>query len=54
MTPFHSLFPEVAQGEVRCVHIGAGPGSGPLALGYGATSVSACLCRWLARAKDER
>ena len=25
MTPFHSLLPELAQREVRCVHIGASP-----------------------------
>ena len=32
--PFHSLCPEVAQREVRCVHLGAGPGSGPPADEY--------------------
>ena len=25
MTPFHSLLPELAQREVRCVHLGAAP-----------------------------
>jgi hypothetical protein len=25
MTPFHSIFPELAQREVRCVHVGAAP-----------------------------
>lgn len=34
MTPFHSLRPEVAQREVRCVHIGPGPDSGPPADEY--------------------
>ena len=29
MTPFHSLFPELAQREVRCVHLGAVPGVAP-------------------------
>jgi hypothetical protein len=33
MTPLHSILPELAAREVRCVHIGAGPdfapGSGP-------------------------
>lgn len=26
MTPFHSLFPELARREVRCLHFGPGPG----------------------------
>jgi hypothetical protein len=25
MIPFHSVLPELAQREVRCVHLGAGP-----------------------------
>jgi hypothetical protein len=29
MTPFHSLFPELAQREVRCVHLGAAPDGAP-------------------------
>src|SRR5260221_3862209 len=29
MTPFHSLFPELAQREVRCLHLGPSPGSEP-------------------------
>ncbi len=29
MTPFHSLFPELAQREVRCVHLVREPGSAP-------------------------
>jgi hypothetical protein len=29
MIPFHSLFPELAQREVRCVHIGPAPNSVP-------------------------
>jgi hypothetical protein len=29
MIPFHSLFPELAQCEIRCVHIGDGPGAAP-------------------------
>src|SRR5258707_14016392 len=27
MIPFHSLLPELAQREVRCVHLGLAPGS---------------------------
>jgi hypothetical protein len=34
MLPFHSLRPEVAQREVRCVHIGPGPDPGPPADEY--------------------
>lgn len=34
MLPFHSLCPEVAQREVRCVHIGPGPDPGPPADEY--------------------
>jgi len=29
MIPFHSLFPKLAQREVRCVHLGAVPGVTP-------------------------
>ena len=29
MTPFHSLLPELAQREVRCVHLGATPDGAP-------------------------
>ena len=31
MKPFHSLFPELAQREVRCLHLGPAPDSQPLA-----------------------
>jgi hypothetical protein len=34
MIPFHSLLPELAQREVRCVHIGPGPDPGPPADEY--------------------
>jgi hypothetical protein len=34
MLEFHSLCPEVAQREVRCVHIGPGPDPGPPADEY--------------------
>ena len=29
MTPFHSLLPELAQREVRCVHLGSAPDAAP-------------------------
>ena len=29
MIPFHSLLPELAQREVRCVHLGAAPEGAP-------------------------
>jgi hypothetical protein len=29
MIPFHSLFPDLAQRKVRCVHIGPAPGAAP-------------------------
>src|SRR5439155_4036687 len=29
MIPFHSLLPEIAQREVRCIHLGAAPGESP-------------------------
>lgn len=29
MTPFHSVLPELAQREVRCIHLGAAPDGSP-------------------------